>query len=42
MKLAVPLDEVIAGFLPERREHIKARAKELIAEELAASTSRTR
>ena len=35
MTTAVPLKKVITGFSSERRKHIKARAKELIAEELA-------
>lgn len=35
MKSAVPSNKVIAGFSPTRRKNIKARAKELIAEELA-------
>ena len=35
MKSAIPLNKVIAGFSPTRRKNIKARAKELIAEELA-------
>ena len=35
MKSTVPLKKVIAGFSPTRRKNIKARAKELIAEELA-------
>jgi predicted transcriptional regulator len=36
MKTAVPYKKVIAGFSPERRKRIKARAKELIAEEQVA------
>jgi transcriptional regulator len=35
MKTAVPLKEVVAGFSPARKKRIKARAKELIAEEMA-------
>jgi hypothetical protein len=35
MKTAIPLKQVIAGFSPARRKHIKTRAKELIAEEMA-------
>ncbi len=35
MKTAVPLKKVIAGFSFTRRKRIKARAKELIAEEMA-------
>ena len=34
MKTAIPLKEVIAGFPPARQKRIKARAKELIAEEM--------
>jgi hypothetical protein len=40
MKTAVPLKRVLAGFSPERRKRIKARAKELIAEEMALSDLR--
>lgn len=32
---AVPADEVFASFAPERRDRIKKRSEELIAEELA-------
>jgi DNA-binding XRE family transcriptional regulator len=35
MKTAVPLKRVIAGFSPARRKRIKARSRELIAEEMA-------
>ena len=35
MKTAVPLKQVVAGFAPARKKRIKARAKELIAEEMA-------
>ncbi len=35
MKTAIPLKQVIAGFSPARKKHIKARAKELIVEEMA-------
>jgi hypothetical protein len=35
MKTAIPLKQVIAGFSPARKKHIKARAGELIAEEMA-------
>ena len=35
MKTATPLNQVIAGFSPARKRHIKARANELIAEEMA-------
>jgi Helix-turn-helix domain len=35
MKTAIPLKQVIAGFSPLRKKHIKARAGELIAEEMA-------
>jgi hypothetical protein len=35
MKTAVPLKQVVAGFSPARKKRIKARAKELIAEEMA-------
>ena len=35
MKSTIPLNKIIAGFSPTRRKNIKARAKELIAEELA-------
>ena len=35
MKSGVPLKKVIAEFSPTRRKNIKARAKELVAEELA-------
>lgn len=35
MKTVVPYKKVIAGFSPERRKRIQARAKELIAEEMA-------
>ena len=35
MKTAIPLKQVIDGFSPLRKKHIKARAKELIAEEMA-------
>lgn len=40
MKTAVPLKRVLAGFSPERRKRIKARAKELIGEEMALSDLR--
>jgi hypothetical protein len=35
MKTSIPLNQVIAGFSPARKKHIKARADELIAEEMA-------
>lgn len=35
MKKSVPYEKVLAGFPLERRKRIKARAKELIAEEMA-------
>lgn len=35
MKTTIPLTQVIAGFSPARKRKIKARAKELIAEEMA-------
>ena len=35
MKTAIPLKQVIAGFSPLRKKQIKARAGELIAEEMA-------
>ena len=35
MKTAVPFKDVIAGFAPARQKRIKARAKELIAGEMA-------
>jgi hypothetical protein len=35
MKTAVPYKKVLAGFSPARRKRIKARAKEMIAEEMA-------
>jgi DNA-directed RNA polymerase specialized sigma subunit len=35
MKTAIPLKQVIAGFSTARKKHIKARAGELIAEEMA-------
>jgi Helix-turn-helix domain len=35
MKTAIPLKQVIAGFSPARKKQIKARAGELIAEEMA-------
>ena len=35
MKSGVPLKKVIAGFSPARKKNIKARAKELVAEEFA-------
>ena len=35
MKTAITLKQVIAGFSPARKKHIKTRAKELIAEEMA-------
>lgn len=35
MKKTVPYEKVLAGMPPERRKRIKARAKELIAEEMA-------
>ena len=35
MKTAIPLKQVIAGFSSARKKHIKARAGELIAEEMA-------
>ena len=35
MKSAVPLKKVIAGFSSARKKNIKARAKELVAEEFA-------
>ncbi len=34
MKTAIPLKRVIAGFSPARKKQIKARASELIAEEM--------
>jgi hypothetical protein len=40
VKTAVPLKRVLAGFSPERRKRIKARAKELIGEEMALSDLR--
>jgi DNA-binding XRE family transcriptional regulator len=35
MKTAISLKQVIAGFSPTRKKHIRARAGELIAEEMA-------
>jgi hypothetical protein len=35
MKTAVPAKKVIAGFSSDRRNHIKIRAQELIASEMA-------
>jgi len=35
MKTSIPYQKVIAKFSPERKKRIKARAKELIAEEMA-------
>ncbi len=35
MKTAIPLKQIIAGFSPARKKQIKARAGELIAEEMA-------
>lgn len=35
MKTAISLKQVIAGFSPTRKKQIKARARELIAEEMA-------
>jgi DNA-binding transcriptional regulator YiaG len=35
MKTAISLKQTIAGFSPTRKKHIKARTKELIAEEMA-------
>ena len=35
MKTVIPLKQVIAGFSPARKKQIKARAGELIAEEMA-------
>jgi Helix-turn-helix domain len=40
MKTTIPLKQVIAGFSPARQKHIKARAGELIAEEMALSDIR--
>ena len=34
MNIAIPLKQVIAGFSPARKKHIKARAGELITEEM--------
>lgn len=40
MKTAISLKQVIAGFSPARKKHIKARTKELIGEEMALSDIR--